>query len=245
MPEPVDTMRFNPSKVKRLTEPHTATWLKHGRTLGTPLLGAGGESPTFRFLSVFKWEARKAWDILLEAYVTEFKSADPVSLTLVTNRFHDDSDLVEQVEEFVTRIVSAKGGGGIPTIFIVDEHVPDAKMPQLYRSMDCFVLPSRGEGWGRPHVEAMSMGLPVIATNWSGPTAFLTEDNGYPLAIDGLETIRQGPFRKYHKWSIPSVSHLQQLMRQAATQRDEAAAKGVQARADMLRRFTPKQLERV
>ena len=28
----------------------------------------------------------------------------------------------------------------------------------------------------RPHVEAMSMGLPVIATNWSGPTAFLDDE---------------------------------------------------------------------
>ena len=26
----------------------------------------------------------------------------------------------------------------------------------------------------RPHVEAMAMGLPLIATNWSGPTAFMT-----------------------------------------------------------------------
>ncbi|KAL0044640.1 hypothetical protein WJX82_003821 [Trebouxia sp. C0006] len=33
-----------------------------------------------------------------------------------------------------------------------------------FLSSDCFVLPSRGEGWERPHVEAMSMGLPVIAT---------------------------------------------------------------------------------
>jgi len=28
----------------------------------------------------------------------------------------------------------------------------------LYKAADAFVLPSRGEGWGRPHVEAMSMG---------------------------------------------------------------------------------------
>jgi glycosyltransferase involved in cell wall biosynthesis len=45
----------------------------------------------------------------------------------------------------------------------------------LYRSVDAFVLPSRGEGWGRPYMEAMSMGLPVIATNWSGPTEFVNE----------------------------------------------------------------------
>ena len=35
-------------------------------------------------------------------------------------------------------------------------------MPSLYKSVDCFVLPSRGEGWGRPQTEAMAMGLPVI-----------------------------------------------------------------------------------
>jgi hypothetical protein len=29
----------------------------------------------------------------------------------------------------------------------------------------------------------MSMGLPVIATNWSGPTAFLDSEVGYPLAV--------------------------------------------------------------
>jgi glycosyltransferase involved in cell wall biosynthesis len=49
--------------------------------------------------------------------------------------------------------------------------------------MDCVVIPSRGEGWGRPHVEAMSMELPLIATYWSGPTEFMTENNSYPLNI--------------------------------------------------------------
>ena len=34
----------------------------------------------------------------------------------------------------------------------------------MYRTMDCFVLPTRGEGWGRPIVEAMAMALPVIGT---------------------------------------------------------------------------------
>eukprot|EP00962_Isochrysis_galbana_P051529 scaffold22980_cov114-Isochrysis_galbana.AAC.1 len=27
----------------------------------------------------------------------------------------------------------------------------------------------------------MAMGLPVIATNWSGPTEFLTDETGWPL----------------------------------------------------------------
>ena len=57
------------------------------------------------------------------------------------------------------------------------------------------VLPSRGEGWGRPHVEAMAMGLPVIATNWSGPTEYVNEANGYPLPLIGLIPVKEGAFK--------------------------------------------------
>lgn len=39
---------------------------------------------TFQFLSIFKWEHRKGWDILLRAYWTAFKSTDNVVLRLQT-----------------------------------------------------------------------------------------------------------------------------------------------------------------
>jgi hypothetical protein len=32
----------------------------------------------FRFISTFKWEARKGWDILLEAYLAAFTAEDDV-----------------------------------------------------------------------------------------------------------------------------------------------------------------------
>jgi hypothetical protein len=35
----------------------------------------------------------------------------------------------------------------------VSHHVDDADLPRFYAAVDAFVLPSRGEGWGRPHVE--------------------------------------------------------------------------------------------
>lgn len=71
-------------------------------------------------------------------------------------------------------------------IVLLERDIPLDQMPALYKSVDAFVLPSRGEGWGRPHVEAMSMELPVIATFWSGPTAYMTEENSYPLMLDGM-----------------------------------------------------------
>lgn len=44
----------------------------------------------------------------------------------------------------------------------------DNQMAELYEAAHAFVMTSRGEGWGRPHVEAMSMELPLISTFWSG-----------------------------------------------------------------------------
>jgi glycosyltransferase involved in cell wall biosynthesis len=59
-------------------------------------------------------------------------------------------------------------------------------IPRLYAAVDCFVLPTRGEGWGLPIFEAMAMGLPVIATNWSGQVDFMNENNAFPIRVDKL-----------------------------------------------------------
>ena len=47
----------------------------------------------------------------------------------------------------------------------------------------------------------------VIATDWSGPTAFLDEGVVYPLAIDGLGWVEDKGVEGY-KWAAPSVQHL-------------------------------------
>ena len=45
--------------------------------------------------------------------------------------------------------------------------VPDDDLPALYRMADCFVYPSRYEGFGIPIIEAISLGLPVVACTGS------------------------------------------------------------------------------
>lgn len=64
----------------------------------------------------------------------------------------------------------------MPAIHVFRERVRADDMPALYASADCFVLPSRGEGWGRPHVEAMATGTYACAC----------AENAYPNANDGL-----------------------------------------------------------
>ena len=43
----------------------------------------------------------------------------------------------------------------------------DEEMAELYNCMDVFVLPTGGEGFGIPTLEAMSCGIPICATNYT------------------------------------------------------------------------------
>lgn len=46
-----------------------------------------GRNQAFRLLSVFKWETRKGWDILLKGFFEEFKANEQVELHIVTHAF--------------------------------------------------------------------------------------------------------------------------------------------------------------
>lgn len=50
--------------------------------------------------------------------------------------------------------------------------VPDEELANIYSSLDIFALPTIGEGFGLPILEAMSCGVPVCVTNYSGHTEF-------------------------------------------------------------------------
>jgi hypothetical protein len=47
----------------------------HGSSAGS---GSSSVRRPFRFISTFKWEQRKGWDILLQAYLTAFSADDDV-----------------------------------------------------------------------------------------------------------------------------------------------------------------------
>eukprot|EP00966_Prymnesium_polylepis_P306638 7085868-Prymnesium_polylepis.1 len=103
----------------------------------------------------------------------------------------------------------------------------------MYAAADAFVLPTRGEGWGLPIAEGMAMGLPVIATNWTGPTAFLTPGNSFALAVARHLSGGQAE---------PSIDAIGAQMRAVFSDRKEAARRGKQAREDMVSRFSPERV---
>lgn len=189
-------------------------------------------SERFVFLSVFEWGERKAPEVLLRAFAEEFGRDEDVMLLLsITNR-----DALVDVD---AQIASMNLPPGAPVVVMKNAHLPAYQMGSLYRSADCFVLPSRGEGWGMPVLEAMACGLPVIATNWSGPSDFLNEENGYPLNVRSMvKAEARCVYYEGFKWAEPDAEHLRFLMRQVYEHREAARAKGVSAAELVATKYT-------
>jgi glycosyltransferase involved in cell wall biosynthesis len=187
----------------------------------------------FTFLSVFEWGERKAGEILLKAYNQEFTANDDV-LLLIKSDNRDPSVNVKKIIENL-RLENNKA----PIVFLPNFKIPDKQMSVLYHSANCFVLPTRGEGFGVPILEAMACGLPVIATAWSGPKDFLDEKYSYPLNVAKLiPAVAKCPYYEGFKWAEPDIDHLRYLMRYVYEHPEEALEKGNLAAKQVASRWT-------
>ena len=196
--------------------------------------GITGFRPTRRytFLSVFEWGERKGADLLLRAFAEEFKESEDVLLLLAVYNRDAGVDIHEEVARL--RLPPSP-----PIVVMLNPEFADHQMGALYRSADCFVLPTRGEGWGMPILEAMACGLPVIATDWSGPADFLHAGVGYPLQVKTMvDAVAKCPWYEGFQWAEPDFDHLRFLLREVVDRPDQARARGLAAAAEVADRWT-------
>jgi glycosyltransferase involved in cell wall biosynthesis len=59
--------------------------------------------------------------------------------------------------------------------------IPTDTMSRIYNVMDVFLLPSKGEGFGIPIVEAMACGVPVITTDCTSQTEIIENSGAFPI----------------------------------------------------------------
>ena len=179
----------------------------------------------FAFLSVFDFLSRierKNPAGTVAAFRNAFPlGIEPVRLVLKTinaERRSQDFATIRKITE------------GDPRIVIVDGAVSAAELCGLIDRAGAYVSLHRAEGFGRPLVEAMLLGTPVIATGWSGSADYLTEETGYPVRSNLRQVGRQEyPFAA-GVWADPDVGHAAALMRTVYRDRADARRRGEHAR---------------
>ena len=118
-----------------------------------------------RFLHVSSCFERKGADVLLAAWAKAFTAADGV--TLVIKTFPNPHNRIEaQVAEL------RRHNPRLAPIEIVNRDADSDEMPRFFANADAMVLPTRGEGYNLPALEAMAAGLPLIVTGHGGHRDF-------------------------------------------------------------------------
>jgi glycosyltransferase involved in cell wall biosynthesis len=193
-------------------------WVESGVTQPVEVLPLGArtdlytyldrpERDTFTFCMTGSLSARKAPWMAWAAFQLAFPGRDDVRLV------------------FKTPAALSIRAEGDDRVTAYNEDWPLARMVDVLHRADCFVYPTRSEGFGFSPVEAMSTGLPVICTNVTAMTDYLFPEHSYPLDIEGWEEV-PSHWGDIGCYATPSLDHLVSLMRHVYDNRAEARAKG-------------------
>jgi glycosyltransferase involved in cell wall biosynthesis len=127
--------------------PGAPTW----RALGhRPNLPRGGH-----LLFVGTLEPRKNLGVLLDAYSILLTTHRDLPPLVIAGRAHREAGA------WLTRIAEPPLAGRVRVL----GYVPDSERENLYAGARALILPSLDEGFGLPVLEAMSAGVPVVASN--------------------------------------------------------------------------------
>lgn len=95
---------------------------------------------------------------------------------------------------------------GYQNVYFIKNTLSKVEVNSLIKDCDVFVSLHRAEGFGLVIAEAMYMGVPVIATNWSANVDFMTADNSCPVNYE-LKKIGQDYFlyKADQIWAEPDI----------------------------------------
>ena len=142
----------------------------------------------FCFLHIGQWtqggygEDRKDIGKMIKVFYESFanKKKQP-ALILKTNgatySIMDRENCLEKINQVKSKFPS---DWNLPNVYLLHGSLSDKEMNKLYNhpKVKTFISLTHGEGYGRPLQEATMVGLPVIASGWSGHMDFLsTEDS--------------------------------------------------------------------
>ena len=224
----------SPIPVQHITYP-METWEGALRNRARFSLPEGAYIFLFSF-DFFSTLARKNPIGVIEAFREAFHPSDNALLVLKSINSAQDPRGSERIQRAIE---------GLNVVWI-KENLTGAEMKTLFASVDCYVSLHRSEGLGLGMAQAMSLGKPVIATNYSGNLEYMNSANSLlvnyrlvELAEDYGPGSKPAIYEKGQVWADPDIHHAVEQMRWAYTHPEESKRLGEQARGDIRVSLSP------
>lgn len=136
-----------------------------------------------RFLALGTLEERKAFDVLVHAYIALEKQAQVKSEIHFAGRLMDYAK--SYYEPLLEEIKNYEG------IYYHGEIQDRQKILQLIANSDVVVVPSKDESCSLVTLEAAMMGKPIIVSNNVGAKYIINDKNGWIFQTDNVEELKR------------------------------------------------------
>jgi glycosyltransferase involved in cell wall biosynthesis len=174
---------------------------------------------------------------------TAYKTGDVRLVLKVQKNAGYQSCRAEILAEIEALCAATGNAAAARQIEVISKILDEKEMASLYARSDCFVLPSSGEGWCFPIVEAAAAGLPVITTDWAGPATYLDKNNAYLIPVIGMIPASTGD--RYQdflyggsQWAAPDPAMLERHMLEVCRNPGLALARANSQRKHILGNFS-------
>ena len=140
-------------------------------------LSLGSQNGKVRFVSTGSLIYRKGYDLLIKAFERLNLPNDKWELLIIGDG-EERANLQAQIDQ-------TELGGNIRLMGKKDK----SQIIEILLNSDVFVLPSRSETFGVVYIEAMMLGLPVIATVCGGPEGFVRSSDGLLIPVEDINSL--------------------------------------------------------
>jgi len=129
---------------------------------------------------------------------------------------------------------------GYPYIYIITDVLDRQEVNALIACVDVYISLHRAEGFGLVPAEAMLLGTPVIATNWSSNVEFM--DSGVACMVEyTFTTIERdcGPYKTGNRWAEPDINQAAKFMRRLCEDKAFRVNMANKAKVHIQNKFSP------
>jgi len=209
-----------------------------------PLLPKEEITTKFNFLSIGQWTPgdRKNISQMILSFLKTFRTNKDVGLILkVYGKGAGTIDKIQCIEKInAIRNHAGLSLGEGPKVYLVHGALTPEDMAKLYHNSDVFILPSSGEAFGMPIVEAIASGLPIITTGGTAPDTYLNPEKTVLLNYK-WEQLRRELFWQYvyeppQQITIPDWKEFERVMVRSFEKNEMAKEKALEQRQELIDR---------